>query len=1178
MGRFVAIFAITALGAGFFAGLKATGPDMRATGDAYYRDTRLMDVRVFSTLGLTDNDVAALRAEAGVGSVMAGYAADLLVEHPEGTEVVHFEALPADTAPENMDYLNRPVLEEGRLPEAADECVVDSAGTYRLGDVLAVSGENEENALDRMAQRQFTVVGRVRSPVYVAFQRGNTNIGNGRVAFFAYVRGEAFVQDVYTVAYLRLSASDTVSSFAAEYDAQVDDAAARLEALGDTQSAARYDELVAEGEAALADAEQELADARQQVADGQKELKDGRGELEDARREADEKLAEARDALADAERALADGQREIDENTAKLADAEAGITSGQEALNAARATLEAGQADYAAGQAAWDKAQKEWQAANTAYVQALAQYEAGAAQLAGLEQAGAGLQQAAATLGQLLQAMQAGAPEAEVQFTQVAQGAAQSLRQLADTLAAAGLPGGEALNTAAEQMEAALAAGDYPLAAGALAAVPDALEPVLAGVRGELATAKAELDAAKAELDAGKTALDKTERQLGKAWRELEAGQAAVNAGEWELAVARGQVADGHQALAAAQQKLADGRRALEEGRVEYATQEDEVAQELADAEQELADGEAELHDAQEKLADAEAQLADGQRALNELEPGEWIVQTRGDNPGYSGFASDAQRIDAIAAAIPVFFFLVAALVCLTTMTRMVEEQRTLIGTLKAMGYGRGSIAMKYVGYAALASTGGAVAGVALGFALFPWAIWQAYRMLYLMPDLSSANNGALAVASVAASVLCTTLAALGACINELRSVPAQLLRRKAPKAGKRVFLEHIGPVWRRMSFMQKVTARNLMRYKKRFFMTVIGVAGCTALLLTGFGLRDSIRGIVSRQYGSIDVYDMVVALSTPGSAHDDSALNAVLPQLGEGLYVNQKLVDAKSDGGDSAGMSVYVVVPEEPGRMGDFIRLVERKSGQAVDLPAEGAVVLSEKLAGRLKVDAGDSISVNRPGEKAVRVPVAGVAENYVLSYVYMAPETYAALFGEAAAYDTVLLNLFDAAASEGAASQLLEVAGVAGAVEISAMRGQFDDMFASLDSVVWLIIAAAGMLAFVVLYNLTNINITERSREIATLKVLGFRNGEVAGYVYRENLILTLIGMLLGLFLGIFLHQFVVVTAEVDEVMFRRVIEPLSYVWGGVFTLVAAGLVNVVMLPRLRRVDMVESLKAGE
>ncbi len=1113
LSRFMAIFAITALGAGFFSGLRATSPDMKATADVYYDSRQLMDFRLVSTMGFTQEDVAALQARDDVAEVMAGQGLDILVEEEEGEAAVRVHSLPKDTSPENPEYLNQLEVLAGRLPTAQNECVVDVESGYEIGDLVRVSPGNEEAALDLLATRTFTVVGQVRSPSYISFFLGNTTIGRGNLSFFMYVPLSAFKGDVYTELYLSAADVRGVSSFSDAYKDRIDAGQADLEAFGEERAQVRYDDIYAEGKETLDNAREDLAEARA---------------------EADEKLAEAAVEIADGEAAIADGEAALAENSQKLADAEAQIASGDAAAAAGRRELTTKQAEY-------DAALAEYNTQKAAYDTQKAQLDALAAGVAAAPQALASMD-----------ALQNTADAAETAvFMQAAEGLMQTMDGVAALLEAAGnAPAAGALTGMAA---AARAETDLPTIYAILSGVNAPVAPGITGLQlmqetvaaagAQLAAGGAQLDAAEGTLAAGKAALD-------DGWAQLLASEA-------QLAAAKSEVAEGYRQLMEARQTLVQARADLTEGKAEYEKQKTE---------------------AEEKFAEAQAEIDDGQRKLDEVEKPDWFVFSRDGNSGYSGFEADAGRIDAVAIVIPVFFFLVAALVCLTTMTRMVEEQRTQIGTMKALGYGKGAIAAQYIFYAMLASLSGAVVGVVVGAVVFPTAIWNAYRILYSMPALEQGDNAVLFLTCIAISVLCTTVATLAACYSELRSVPAQLMRPKAPKAGKRVLLEKIGPVWRHLSFTQKVTARNLFRYKKRFLMTVIGVAGCSALLLTGFGLLDSITGIAPIQFGEITKYDIVAVLNEASTAEDDTELNALLPQLGDGLYVQEIQVDVKSATGAKAGMSTNLSVAEDPEKLNEFIDFHQRESGEKIPFPQGDGVILSEKMANRMQLAVGESFQLARPNEKMVSVAVAGIMENYVDDYIYMTPDTYQKLFLEPPEYTTVFLNLAPDADPAAALGQVVGTTGVISAMEMAAIEGQVRDMMGSLNAVVWLIVISAGALAVVVLYNLININITERSREIATLKVLGFYPGEVAAYVYRESLLLTVIGIVVGLVGGIFLHRFVITTVEIDEVMFRRVIQPMSYVIAAVFTLACAGFVDLIMLRRLKKIDMVESLKSAE
>ncbi|MDL2253267.1 FtsX-like permease family protein [Ruminococcaceae bacterium OttesenSCG-928-I18] len=1224
LNRFIAIFAITALGAGFYTGLKSTGPDMALTADEYYADSRLSDYRLLSTMGFTEGDVEALRQSEDYSAVMPSYGVDALIEGADATEAVRLEGLPLQRGEDDPAYLNRPTLTEGRWPQRADECLADSMGGEKVGDVIRLSEENEKETLDLLHVREFTVVGLVDSPSYIAFTRGNTNIGNGRIELFYLVPETAFDSEYYTEVYLRDARTEGLSSFSEAYSEYTATGLSELERFADLRSALRYDEIFLEGSETLADARRELAegesdyrreraDAEGELADAQNELQQGEAELADGRREIGEntaRLAEGRQELASGEQALAEARALLEQNRQKL-------EAGQAEFDLMQATLQAGQRQYTEGLAQYENGlaqyesalaqyesgRAQWQAGLDTYHENFAAYEQGLAAIESLSATTAGLEGAEAQMAALLPAVGSD-PAAAAQFTALAAGGASGLRGLAAQMEGQGAdPAFTAgLHAAADGIDGAVAGGDYALADGLLAGVCGQLRGAIDTQRTELADGKAELDTAKqtldqtgAELDAAAAELAQTKQTLDAAKAELDQNALTLSEGQAALDEAAATLAEGWQALGAGQAQLASGAAELDAARAQIAEGEAALAtarQTLKNAEDELAEGwdeytearakaEREFEKAERELADARIEMEDGERELSELEAPEWYVLDRNDNPGYSGFDSDTHRIDSIALIFPVFFFLVATLICLTTMTRMVEDQRTQIGTFKALGYSKGAIAFKYLFYGIFASVTGAFTGVLIGSWIFPKAIWDAYTMMYIMPPLSTPLHPMHAPVSILACVVCTTLATLGACLGELRSVPAELMRPKAPRPGKRIFMERIKPLWRKMSFNQKVTSRNIFRYKKRFFMTILGVAGCTALLLTGFGLRDSINGIVSAQFGEINQYDIAASLTEASGEGEDSPLNEKLPSLGEGLYVEQSNLNVYYNGKDNTDMTTSLYVAEDPERLDDFIHFYDRLAGQEVPFPQEHGVLITEKLSNRLGAKAGDTIEIARVDESPVEVTVAGVVENYVFNYVYITPSTYAALFGEAPGYNTVLIKLSEAPGERDESEILksvVETKGVAGAMDVSDLRAQFDDMLEGLNSVIWVIILSAGSLAFVVLYNLTNINITERAREIATLKVLGFYPREVASYIYRESFFLTLIGAALGLVLGIFLHQFVISAAEIDEVMFRRIVLFPSYLYSILFTLLCVVLVDLVMLRRLKKIGMVESLKSAE
>ncbi len=611
----------------------------------------------------------------------------------------------------------------------------------------------------------------------------------------------------------------------------------------------------------------------------------------------------------------------------------------------------------------------------------------------------------------------------------------------------------------------------------------------------------------------------------------------------------------------------------------------DDAQKELAAAKIDLEDGIKKYNDgkkeADEKLTDAEKKLNDAEYEIKKLEQPEWYILDRHSNLAYESFTSNAQKVEAIAKVFPIFFFLVAALVALTTMTRMVEEERTQIGTLKALGYSKSTIAFKYMLYAGLASILGSIIGLLVGFKLFPTVIWNAYEMMYTLPPLITQFNIKYALISSLTAILCTLGATFAACYSSLMECPARLMLPRAPKAGKRVFLEYITPIWKRMKFTHKVTARNLIRYKKRFFMTVIGIAGCTALLVTGFGLRDSIGDIIYKQFNEIFKYNLVVSIKNENSLEKSENLYDIVSNkdvVSAFTTIHQE--KAKATGNINKNkIETTITSIEDESELKEFITLQDRKTKMPVEFN-EDTVVMTEKLAERLELGVGDEITLEIKDNIKANFTIAGITENYVSGYVYIPHKIYEDAYGKKPVFNILIGNVpnSDETHRDELSTELLKDKEVNAVNFTDVIKNQFSDLLSKIDYIVIVLIVSAGLLAFIVLYNLTNINITERQKEIATIKVLGFYEKEVSAYVYRETIILSLIGTLIGLVFGIFLHTFVVKTAEVDAAMFGRTIYPLSYVFSALLTMCFSMLVNLVMNKKLRKIDMVESMKANE
>lgn len=703
----------------------------------------------------------------------------------------------------------------------------------------------------------------------------------------------------------------------------------------------------------------------------------------------------------------------------------------------------------------------------------------------------------------------------------------------------------------------------------------------VADKRSSLETAKAQLtedtpvyEEMLAQIEAGLTEVAGAEAELNAKNAELEAAAGQLSSAESQLAAAKQQIEDGKNALAAAEAELTDGENQLAAAKEQIEEKEDQ----LEAAETELADGLLQYQENQskfdEQMQDADDQIADAQSKIDEIEKPETYVLDRNTNVGYVCLKNDSGVVKGIANVFPVFFFLVAALICMTTMNRMVEEQRTQIGVLKALGFSEGKIMGKYLFYSGSAAISGTLIGYVLGIHFFPLVITTAYGIVYKMGGIYYVSDLPLALVSLTVAVLCSVGTTWLSCHKELKEVAADLMRPKAPKAGKRVFLEHVPFIWKRLKFLQKVSVRNIVRYKKRFFMMVIGISGCTALLVMGFGVRDSVVAVADQQYEEIQLYDIGVTLKDgkmPGEA-DLKALDSVLEkENAAGMYAMEKTIDLVTDKGTK---SINMVAVENPDEVGDFISLHTKKQ-EPIAYPKEGEAVLSKKVAETYGVKKGDTILLRDSDNNEMSLKVTGICENHIYNYVYIAAESYEKQIGNVV-FKNVYVSLPDEADIHEVSAALMKADGVTAVTVNSDMLNRISQMMSCMNYIVIIIIICAGALAFIVLYNLNNINITERVREIATIKVLGFYPKETASYVFRENMVLTAIGCGLGLILGKWFHRFVMGEIQIDMVSFNVQINAVSYLFSVLLTMGFAWIVNCMMTGKLERINMAESLKS--
>ena len=677
-----------------------------------------------------------------------------------------------------------------------------------------------------------------------------------------------------------------------------------------------------------------------------------------------------------------------------------------------------------------------------------------------------------------------------------------------------------------------------------------------------------------AQIEAGLTEVAGAEAELNAKNAELEAAAGQLSSAESQLAAAKQQIEDGKNALAAAEAELTDGENQLAAAKEQIEEKEDQ----LEAAETELADGLLQYQENQsefdEQMQDADDQIADAQSKIDEIEKPETYVLDRNTNVGYVCLKNDSGVVKGIANVFPVFFFLVAALICMTTMNRMVEEQRTQIGVLKALGFSEGKIMGKYLFYSGSAAISGTLIGYVLGIHFFPLVIITAYGIVYKMGGIYYVSDLPLALVSLTVAVLCSVGTTWLSCHKELKEVAADLMRPKAPKAGKRVFLEHVPFIWKRLKFLQKVSVRNIVRYKKRFFMMVIGISGCTALLMMGFGVRDSVVAVADQQYEEIQLYDIGVTLKAgkmPGEADLKSLDSALEKENAAGMYAMEKTIDLVTDKGTK---SIHMVAVENPDEVGDFISLHTKKQ-EPIAYPKEGEAVLSEKVAETYAVKKGDTILLRDSDNNEMHLKVTGICENHIYNYVYIAPESYEKQIGDVV-FKNVYVRLPDASDIHEVSAVLMKADGVTAVTVNSDMLSRISQMMSCMNYIVIIIIICAGALAFIVLYNLNNINITERVREIATIKVLGFYPKETASYVFRENMVLTAIGCGLGLILGKWFHRFVMGEIQIDMVSFNVQINAVSYLFSVLLTMGFAWIVNCMMTGKLERINMAESLKS--
>lgn len=1079
-GRYMAIFAIIALGAGLFVGLRMSKPDFIKTYDRYLHETNFYNFRLVSTLGLTQDDIDEVLKLDGVKDAEGVVSADFLYNQGDDKSIV----IAAQEIPEKINLID---LKAGRMPQKGNECLADPEMYTEddIGKTVKLSKQNSEQTMDTFAYDEYTIVGLTESVLYINLERGSSTLGSGSVEGYIYLPSDGFSVDYFTDIYVTVDAEGYV--YSDEYKDNAKTYVKPLEQFMEERAVIRYNSIIDEANEKLADAKAQYQSGLNKYEPAKAEYESGVKQLKTEKANAEAKLAKAKKQLDDAEKMLQDPSI-LDEKQAEL--------------DTAKAKLDKGKAEYESGLKQFETRSK------SAYLVVDRQIET---------------------------------------YTDRVENRKANIAQINTEI--------EELNA---ELEAAEANGEILKAASLRTQIRlrqsrlETNERELERAEKNLATAQAK----KAEIDAE---LAPYKKQLDDAKAELDSGYAQVNAGQAELDKARKQ--------------LEDAPKQIAQGRAQYEKSKQQMETEFAKAEKKLAAGKKQLDAAKSQLDYAKAQLAAAEKQIKNMEHADTYVLGRDTNIGYVCLSSDIDVVQSVAGVFPAFFFLVAALVCLTTMTRMIDDQRTQIGIMKALGYSSSSIMLKYMVYSGSATLFGSIFGIAVGAFAFPAIVWFGYDIIYNFSSLVFTMDWALAFGMVCVNLLGMLLVTWFCCVKELKCAPSDLIRPKAPEAGKRILLERIGFIWNRLSFMQKVSARNVFRYKKRIFMMLLGIGGCTALVLTALGLNDTIQGVVDEQYSDIILYDYEVSLAYDMTADEQKIfLDDCGDSVAESMFLYRTSADVSANGSTK---SVTLTASDGQG-IGDFINLVN--DGETVAYPKAGEAIINCNLARMMDIGIGDEIKLTTADMDTLTVKVSGIFDNYVDNLVFVNLDTCTQQWGGAPELKAALLKAPEGADVSACGEKITSVDGVRTMQMSISSRDRISNMMSSLLFVVAMIILCAGLLAFIVLYNLTNINISERIREIATIKVLGFYPHEAASYVFRENLVLTGMGALFGLLLGVVFHAFVMDAIKVDMMYFKPIISPLSFAFAVLLTFGFALIVNAIMRRRIDNIDMAGALKSIE
>lgn len=1116
--RFISILAIIFLGVAFYAGIKSSGPDLKESINEFFSEQNLMDSKIVSSIGLNDNDLKLLENNDKILDYYATHSVDVNLTNTNN--VVRFMAYDSS----DSTNMNKPIVTEGRLPENSGEIALDENSlkenkNLKIGDDYTI--ESDVDLDEYFNKKTFKVVGFVQSPMYIEnISRGTTTVGKGSIDYFAILNSSDISMDVYTEIYVRFKNVEDIGSYSDEYKEKMEENNKYLEGLYSNRVIERIEEIKLEAQKELDKSYKEIEDGEKKLEDAQKEIDDGKIQLSDGKNQYEEAIENYNQEIKDGELKLIEGEKQLVDGQNELNKQKEQFLNGEKKLQSAKVELDNAKQEFLNQGIDPTKSTQEYNKQIDSLNILITTYDSLSKDIK-------------ETTSNLKEGDKI--PNEKIQYWKgIISNPSLGLNGLSD------------LVNGLEQNPA-----NIPLAINISKAVE--------GANKALSENKSKLEILVSGIIKYQQGVTAYEEQVS-----------IFNEGKIKLEEAEKQLDNG-------KEEIIKGKADLEEGKKQGQLELDKAKKELENSEQKLLDGEKEIKENREKLLDGRKEIDKEKEKLNDLDDSKYYFFDREDNPGYSTYKGSIDSLDKIASVFPVFFFLVAALICLTTMTRMVEENRVEIGTLKALGYRDLEIARKFIVYAALASIVGSILGIVIGSSALPYIIKQAYSSSFTLPDVNIYFYPSYIIQSLVASIVCTVGAALIVLKGELLENPSNLMRTKAPKIGKKILLERITPLWERLNFNQKVTFRNLFRYKQRMLMTILGISGCMAMLVAGLALEKSTSSVMDIQFGKLIKYDAMVVFNDKNIEKENEEYNEALKSLKgyeSSLNIYQDSVTFSKEGISKQTATMYV--PENTDDLNDYILLNDRENGTQYKLSNNG-VIINEKLAKILNASVGDNIIVTDSDNNDHEVKVDNIVENYAGNYIYLSPSYYKEIFNNDPIYNAQLLKLnSDREDDNKLSTTLMDNDKVINVTLASKMRSLSES--ADLGLVMIVIIVASGSLAFVVLYNLININVSERIREISTIKVLGFYDSEVAMYIFRENIILTILGILAGSFLGKILYVFLVSTAEMDNMMMIPTVDMIGYAISGLITMFFAMLVMIMMHLKLKKVNMVDALKSIE